>query len=114
MYVQFHSNTIDGFGWITREDGQNHYPTSTENGCIQDEPEKSFKTSPLREIPDVHPGDFKLTANQHVMASNIGDKELPETKCLLARLSLSACITSPTCGTLHSLYNACEDDTSTQ
>ena len=103
------TSNVDEFGWITGEDGRHHYTTFIENGRVQDEPEKNFKTA-LREIAKVHKGDFKLTANQHIIISNVTDKELPEIKRLLAeykldnlnhsglRLSSSACVSFPTCG----------------
>ena len=118
------TSNIDKFGWIIGEDGRHHYPIFIDNGRVQDEPEKNFKTE-LREIGEVHTRDFKLTVNQHIMISNVGDKELPEIKHLAEyklddlnhsglRLSSSACVVSLTCGTFHSRWNAYEDDTNTQ
>jgi sulfite reductase (NADPH) hemoprotein beta-component len=64
----------------------------------------------LREIAKIHKGEFRLTANQHLIISNIASAELPEIKRLLAqykldnldftglRLSSSACVAFPTCG----------------
>ena len=107
---KFTSN-VDEFGWVTGEDGRHHYTTFIENGRVQDEPEKNFKTG-LREIAKVLKGNFKLTANQHIIISNVSDEELPEIKRLLAeykldnlnhsglRLSSSACVAFPTCGML--------------
>jgi sulfite reductase (NADPH) hemoprotein beta-component len=108
------TNNVDEFGWVTGEDGRHHYTTFIENGRVQDEPEKNFKSG-LREIAKVHKGDFKLTANQHIIISNVADSELPEIKRLLAeykldnvnqsglRLSSSACVAFPTCGTFYFL-----------
>jgi sulfite reductase (NADPH) hemoprotein beta-component len=107
------TSNVDEFGWVTGEDGRHHYTTFIENGRVQDEPEKNFKSG-LREIAKVHKGDFKLTANQHIIISNVANKELPEIKRLLAeykldnvnqsglRLSSSACVAFPTCGTFYS------------
>jgi len=79
------TSNVDEFGWVTGEDGRHHYTK-------------------------VHKGDFKLTANQHTIVSNVTDKELPGIKRLLAeykldnlnhsglRLSSSACVAFPTCG----------------
>ena len=115
------TSNIDEFGWVTGEDGRHHYTTFIENGRVQDEPEKNFKTG-LREIAKVHRGDFKLTANQHIIISNVSDKELPEIKRLLAeykldnlnhsglRLSSSACVAFPTCGMFYFPPNLCERD----
>jgi sulfite reductase (NADPH) hemoprotein beta-component len=100
---------IDDFGWQTGEDGKHHFTCFIENGRVQDEPGRDFKTA-LREIAKVHKGEFRLTANQHLIISNIATSELPEIKRLLAhyklnnldfsglRLSSSACVAFPTCG----------------
>ena len=116
------TSNIDEFGWVTGEDGRHHYTTFIENGRVQDEPEKNFKTA-LREIAKVHKGSFKLTANQHIIISDVSDEELPEIKRLLAehkldnvnhsglRLSSSACVAFPTCGMCSSPQNLYESDT---
>lgn len=104
----FESN-IDDFGWQTGEDGKHHCAIFIENGRIQDEPERNFKTG-LREIAKVHKGTFRLTANQHVIIADVASEDLPAIKKLLAkysldnishsglRLSSSACVAFPTCG----------------
>lgn len=80
-----------------------------ENGRIVDEPGRDYKTG-LREIAKVHKGTFRLTANQHVLISDIADEDLPQIKAVMAkykldnlnftglRLSSSACVAFPTCG----------------
>ncbi|KAI1793566.1 sulfite reductase subunit beta [Ganoderma leucocontextum] len=100
---------IDDFGWIAGEDGKHHFTCFIENGRIQDEPEKDFKTG-LREIAKVHKGAFRTTANQHLIISGVATQDLPTIKRLLAkykldnlnytglRLSSSACVAFPTCG----------------
>ncbi|KAK0188889.1 sulfite reductase subunit beta [Armillaria mellea] len=100
---------VDDYGWATGEDGKHHFVTFIENGRIQDEPGKDFKTG-LREIAKVHKGAFRLTANQHLVISDVPNEELPLIKEILAkykldnlvhsglRLSSSACVAFPTCG----------------
>lgn len=100
---------IDDFGWHVGEDGKHHFMMFVENGRIQDEPGRDFKTG-LREIAKVHKGSFRLTANQHLMISDIPPEDLEIIKVLLAkykmdnlnytglRLSSSACVAFPTCG----------------
>lgn len=100
---------IDDFGWHVGEDGRHHFMMFIENGRVQDEPGHDFKTG-LREIAKVHKGMFRLTANQHLMISDIPPEELDTIKNLLAkykmdnlnytglRLSSSACVAFPTCG----------------
>ncbi|KAG2113155.1 uncharacterized protein F5147DRAFT_64176 [Suillus discolor] len=100
---------IDDFGWSTGDDGRHHVMLFIENGRIQDEPDRDFKTG-LREIAKIHKGTFRLTANQHIMVSEISTEDVPEIKRILAkykldnlnhtglRLSSSACVAFPTCG----------------
>ncbi|KAK2465640.1 hypothetical protein APHAL10511_002184 [Amanita phalloides] len=100
---------IDDFGWHRGSDGKHHFMMFIENGRVQDEPGKEFKKG-LREIAKVHKGAFRLTANQHLMVSDIPETEVPRIKALLAqykldnlsysglRLSSSACVAFPTCG----------------
>ncbi|KAG2053697.1 sulfite reductase subunit beta [Suillus hirtellus] len=100
---------IDDFGWSTGDDGRHHVMLFIENGRIQDEPDRDFKTG-LREIAKIHKGTFRLTANQHISVSEISTEDVPEIKRILAkykldnlnhtglRLSSSACVAFPTCG----------------
>ena len=100
---------IDTFGWQTGWDGKKHFTCFIENGRVQDEPGKDFKTG-LREIAKVHKGVFRLTANQHLIISDIEPSEEATIAKLLKkygldnvdfsglRLSSSACVAFPTCG----------------
>lgn len=100
---------IDDFGWHTGSDGKHHFTLFIENGRIQDEPGKNFKTG-LREIAKVHKGSFRLTTNQHLLVSDVANENLGQIKKLLRtyrldnlehsglRLSSSACVAFPTCG----------------
>jgi sulfite reductase (NADPH) hemoprotein beta-component len=104
----FKSN-IDTFGWQKDENNLNHFTFFIENGRVEDTADFQMKTG-LREIAKVHKGEFRLTGNQHLILSNVADKELPKIKKLLAqykldntnfsgmRLSSSACVAFPTCG----------------
>lgn len=104
----FDSN-VDVFGWTKGVNGMNHYTVFIENGRVQDEPGRNFKTG-LREIAQIHKGTFRLTANQHLVIADVPDNELSVVKKLLAkhkldnlthsalRLSSSACVAFPTCG----------------
>jgi sulfite reductase (NADPH) hemoprotein beta-component len=106
----FDRNT-DDFGWHQGEDGKHHVTLFIENGRIQDEPEKEFKSG-LREIAKIlrNGAHFRLTSNQHLLISDIDSLDLPRIKSLLSkwkldnfnytalRLSSSACVAFPTCG----------------
>ena len=109
---------IDDFGWQTGADGKHHFTCFIENGRVQDEPGRDFKTG-LREIAKIHKGEFRLTANQHLIISNVASADLPEIKRLLARykldnvdlsglrLSSSACVAFPICGQyIHSIVSS--------
>lgn len=107
----FESNT-DQFGWVTDETGLHHFTTFVENGRVEDTAELQFKTG-FRELAHFMEGtgaEFRLTANQHILISNVSDKILPQVKELMAkykldntafsglRLSSAACVAFPTCG----------------
>jgi sulfite reductase (NADPH) hemoprotein beta-component len=105
---EFQEN-VDKFGWAKGHDGKHHFTMFIENGRVQDEPGKAFKTG-LREIATIHKGTFRLTANQHLILSDVDSEDLPKIRGLLAkhkldnldhsglRLSSSACVAFPTCG----------------
>ncbi|TKA55902.1 hypothetical protein B0A53_01599 [Rhodotorula sp. CCFEE 5036] len=105
---EFTSN-VDHFGWQTGSDGRRHFTAFIENGRVQDEPGKPFKTA-MREIAKVHKGVFRLTANQHVIIADIPPEEektiqgllnkygLDKTDFSALRLSSAACVALPTCG----------------
>lgn len=104
----FDRNT-DDFGWHKGQDGKHHFMMFIENGRVQDEAGKNFKTG-LQEIAKLHKGTFRLTANQHLVLSDIPEEDLGLMKGLLRkynldqlqfsglRLSSSACVAFPTCG----------------
>lgn len=109
---KFESN-VDTFGWQTGHDGKKHFTCFIENGRVQDEPGKPFRTG-LREIGKVLKeggGVYRLTANQHCILSDIpaGETEqkvagllkkygLDNLDFSALRLSSSACVAFPTCG----------------
>lgn len=104
----FDRNT-DDYGWVRGENGKHSFTAFIENGRIQDEPGRDFKSG-LREIAKVHKGTFRLTANQHVVIADVPEEDLGRVKALLKqygldnlahsalRLSSSACVAFPTCG----------------
>ncbi|WVF72908.1 sulfite reductase (NADPH) hemoprotein, beta-component [Kwoniella sp. CBS 6097] len=105
---EFTSN-LDKYGWATGHDGRHHFTMFIENGRIEDSPRHQFKSG-LKEIAEHHKGNFRLTANQHLILSDVEDADLEEMKRLLnkwgldnidhsgVRLSSSACVAFPTCG----------------
>lgn len=104
----FDSN-IDVFGWTKGLNGTQHFTVFIENGRVQDEPGRDFKTG-LREIAKVHKGTFRVTCNQHLIIADIPNDQVPVINKLLTkyrldnlsysglRLASSACVAFPTCG----------------
>ncbi|WWC72118.1 sulfite reductase (NADPH) hemoprotein, beta-component [Kwoniella pini CBS 10737] len=105
---QFTSN-LDKYGWHHGHDGKWHFTMFIENGRIEDSPRHQFKSG-LQEIAKHHKGTFRLTANQHLILSDVATEDLEDMKRLLnkwgldnidhsgVRLSSSACVAFPTCG----------------
>ncbi len=106
---EFTSNG-DRFGWVKDDKGNNHLSLFIPGGRVLDTPAFPTKTG-LREIAKVHEGDFRMTATQNLVISNISDAKLPEIKALLEkynllnsheqsglRLNSIACVALPTCG----------------
>lgn len=81
------TSNVDHFGWQTGHDGRRHFTAFVENGRVQDEPGKPFKTA-LREIAKVHQGVFRLTANQHVIIADIPPEEEETIRKLLVKYKL--------------------------
>ncbi|CAG8493861.1 11013_t:CDS:2 [Diversispora eburnea] len=105
---QFKDNS-DRFGWTKGLNDKWHFCMYIENGRVKDFPGLPFKTG-LREIAKIHKGDFRLTPNQHLVISNVPEKEKPKIEELLKkykldnlqftglRLNSMACVALPTCG----------------
>ncbi len=100
----------DRFGWIEDHKGNWHFTLFVENGRVYDTPAYGM-LSGLREIAKVHTGDFRLTANQNLIISNITPQKkaaitelLEQFKMIDAhersalRLNSMACVALPTCG----------------
>ena len=81
------TRNIDQFGWQTGWDGKKHFTCFIENGRVQDEPGKNFKTG-LKEIAKVHKGVFRLTANQHLIVADIPPEEVNTISSLLKKYNL--------------------------
>ncbi|KXI29527.1 assimilatory sulfite reductase (NADPH) hemoprotein subunit [Paraglaciecola hydrolytica] len=98
----------DRIGWVAGVDGKYHLTLFIENGRILDYPGKTLKTG-CAEIAKIHPGDFRLTANQNLIVAGV-PAELKETIEQLARQhglmaddvsaqrkDSMACVALPTC-----------------
>ncbi|EIM08048.1 sulfite reductase subunit beta [Planococcus antarcticus DSM 14505] len=99
----------DRYGWI-ESDGKWHLTLFVENGRVKDFDGYSLMTG-LREIAQVHTGEFRLTANQNLIISNVTEKNKEKIDALVKKYGLTdgkensalrqnsmACVALPTCG----------------
>ncbi len=99
----------DRYGWVTGTDGKEHLTLFIQNGRVKDTADCQLKTG-LREIAEMHDGEFRLTGNQNLIIGGV----LPEKKALVEeilrknnialaggmsalRLNSMACVALPTC-----------------
>jgi sulfite reductase (NADPH) hemoprotein beta-component len=107
----FHFTTIqDPFGWHECADGTWFYGLHILSGRIIDKEGWSMKTA-LREIAEIHTGDFRLTPSQNLTISGVSVEQKPLIEAILAkhgldkendrsgmRLNALSCVALPTCG----------------
>ncbi|UOQ42826.1 assimilatory sulfite reductase (NADPH) hemoprotein subunit [Halobacillus salinarum] len=99
----------DRYGWV-KGDGKWHLTLFIQNGRIKDSEDYQLMTG-LREIADIHTGDFRLTPNQNLVISNVTDHMKPKITALVEKHGLTdgrqnsalrrnsmACVAFPTCG----------------
>jgi sulfite reductase (NADPH) hemoprotein beta-component len=77
----------DRYGWVRGSNGRWHLTLYVENGRICDVPDYPLMTG-LREIAQVHQGDFRLTANQNLIIGNVAEQQRPQIEELAARHNL--------------------------
>lgn len=101
----------DRYGWVEGEDGRWHLTLHFSAGRIADRPYAPHLTG-LREIANVHRGEFRMTSNQNLVIAGVpaGERERIDalvrthgldaglrTGTALARAA-AACVALPTCG----------------
>ena len=99
----------DRYGWI-KSDGKWHLTLYVENGRVKDTDDYPLMTG-IREIAKVHKGDFRLTANQNLIISNVSTRNKKKIDELVGQYGLTdgkensalrrssmACVAMPTCG----------------
>ena len=99
----------DRYGW-TEGSGQWHYTLFVQNGRVKDTEEYKLKTA-LRNIAEIHTGDFRLTPNQNLVIANVSADKKPEIEKIIAEYGITdgenytglrrnsmACVAFPTCG----------------
>jgi sulfite reductase (NADPH) hemoprotein beta-component len=98
----------DRYGWEEGEEGSWHLTLYIENGRVVDTPEATLMSG-LREIAQIHQGDFRITPSQNLIVAGVGVdhkaaiEEIARHHGLLAgkrsaiRLASIACVALPTC-----------------
>lgn len=98
----------DRFGWKLNPDGSQHLTLYIENGRVVDDVSMQLMTG-LREIAEVHQGDFRITPSQNLIVAGVraDDKksieDIARRHGLLSdrvsgtRLNSIACVAMPTC-----------------
>lgn len=99
----------DRYGWVTDSAGNSHLTLYIEAGRVLDRPGYPMRTG-LREIAKIHTGEFRLSANQNLVISNVTPAQRPVIEQLVQqygledgkkrsalRLNALACVALPTC-----------------
>ncbi|MGH8048305.1 MAG: NADPH-dependent assimilatory sulfite reductase hemoprotein subunit [Chthoniobacterales bacterium] len=108
---EFNFTTIqDPTGWHECADGTWFYGLHILSGRIKDVEGWPMKTA-LREIAEIHTGDFRLTPSQNLSISGVTTEQRPAIEAILAkhgldkenqrsgmRLNSLSCVALPTCG----------------
>jgi len=100
----------DRYGWVEGHDGRWHLTLHIESGRLADVGERRW-LSGLRELAQVHTGDFRLTCNQNVIVANVAAHERARIDAIVRAHGLDvyekqsgirrhaiACVALPTCG----------------
>ncbi|GAE24871.1 sulfite reductase [Halalkalibacter wakoensis JCM 9140] len=100
----------DRYGWVKGTKSKWHFTLFIEGGRVTDYDDYKLMTG-LREIAKVHKGDFRLTANQNLVISNVTSKTKKKITELIEEYGLTdgkhhsairrsslACVSLPTCG----------------
>lgn len=107
--VKFDSQA-DDYGWHRDVDGDWYFTLLVLSGRIKDTEELKMKTA-IREIAEIHDGEFRLTANQNLMISGVTEEKKGRIEAILAKYNLAdynnqtglrlnalSCPSMPTCG----------------
>ncbi len=102
-------STGDRYGWTEGADGNGHLTLFVQNGRIRDIPGGPQWMTGLREIAQMHQGDFRLTANQNIIVAGVAPEQRWDIDTLVEQYKLTrdasplrrnsmACVALPTCG----------------
>jgi sulfite reductase (NADPH) hemoprotein beta-component len=103
------TSTGDRYGWTDGEGGRGHLTLYVQNGRIGDAGDGARMLTALRQIAEIHDGDFRITPNQNLIIANIAENKRAEVERLCAangllapssglRRNAMACVALPTCG----------------
>ena len=103
------TSTGDRYGWTEGESGRAHLTLYIENGRVLDAPGRAQLLTGVRQIAELHDGDFRFTANQNVIIANVAEDKRANIAKLAAehgllapasglRRNAVACVALPTCG----------------
>jgi sulfite reductase (NADPH) hemoprotein beta-component len=102
------TSTGDRYGWSAGKDGSGHLTMFVQNGRLLDNA-IAKQLSAVREIAQVHGGEFRITPNQNLIVANVPTEKqleihwIAKEAGLLApwsglRRNAMACVALPTCG----------------
>ncbi|MCD8798394.1 assimilatory sulfite reductase (NADPH) hemoprotein subunit [Mammaliicoccus sciuri] len=99
----------DRYGW-TEGSGKWHFTLFIQNGRVKDTSDYKLKTA-LREIAEIHTGDFRLTPNQNLIIANVAKSKKQQIQKIIDQYGITdgehytglrrnsmACVAFPTCG----------------
>lgn len=99
----------DRLGWI-EGNGNWNFTLFIQNGRVKDTEDYKLKTA-LREIAEMHTGDFRLSPNQNLVIANVTPEKKDEIQAIIDKYGLTdgknytglrrnsmACVAFPTCG----------------
>ncbi len=98
----------DRYGWVQNADGLWSLTLYIENGRIENSADNALMDG-LRELAEIHEGEFRITSNQNLIVANVADDKkqaidllvrkagLLNDKTSLLRIASMACVALPTC-----------------
>ncbi|SUM68002.1 sulfite reductase subunit beta [Staphylococcus saccharolyticus] len=110
MHVTLNLNImVTDLGWIEGE-GNWNFTLFIQNGRVKDTVDYKLKTA-LREIAEIHTGDFRLSPNQNLVIANVKPDKKDDIQAIIDKYKLTddknypglrrnsmACVVFPTCG----------------
>ena len=101
----------DRFGWVEGEGGFHHLTLLIPTGRVADTEEGGQIRTALREIAEVHDGDFRITCNQNLVIAGVTAENRGKIDAIVEEYGLDAgnrstplrqhsmaCVAFPTCG----------------